>query len=231
MPSNESFGCFVSQTAARSSAAQDDFRKLFFQTTYGGDMRGQSLAPEGQMESMEAVLTMGHKSNKYLNYQMKRVPNFSKEFCGYSSDYSHKPNGDNHFNSHLRERLRETGSSGSLITADLPFTKTNYASDFARHEKERMRSAKQKCQYPPHRYCDPGRMLVTQSLSQTMHSAPSPEMNAKGQNLRPSTCFVRSSSHVGDFLKTTYGKDFVRREAHGRLRSQHSHSEPALRPL
>merc|ERR1740129_1756816 len=97
-------------------------RKLCFTTTNGDKYRGEPASADGQMESMAGVLTMGHKSNRYLQYQIKEVPPMGREFCKYSFDYSKKPMYDTVYNAQVKDRLREVGTSGSIVTADLPST-------------------------------------------------------------------------------------------------------------
>uniref|UniRef100_A0A7S1QJN6 Uncharacterized protein n=1 Tax=Alexandrium catenella TaxID=2925 RepID=A0A7S1QJN6_ALECA len=231
MPSNESFGCFVSSTAVRTASRDDDIKRLCFMTTASGDFRGQPLTPDGQMENMEGVLTMGHKTNKYMSYPLKRVPNFGRDFCNYSFDFRKKPFGDNALNHHTCQQLREYGTAGNIVTAKLPFSKTQYAAEFVARDEDAMKKAKGRSQEPPHRYCEDVRLLTTKSFSQFTHSVPSPEVRSKGQLLRPSSSLVRPQNHWEDAMRTTYGGDFMKRagkESRRRRKPSSSLSEPSL---
>lgn len=236
MPSNESFGCFVSPTAVRTTSSKDDIKRLCFQTTTRDDFRGRPLAPEGACESLEGVLTMGHKSNKYMSYPLKRVPNFGRDFCNYSLDFRKKPFGDNALNNSTCSELREYGTTGNIVTAKLPFSKTLNQSEFPHRDEEQMARARQKSQEPPHRYCENGRSFVTKSFSQSMHAAPSPEVSSKGQTMRPSSSLANPRNHWADAMRTTYGGDFRKGAgSEGRRRRgpssslSASYSEPTLR--
>uniref|UniRef100_A0A7S2FKN3 Uncharacterized protein n=1 Tax=Alexandrium andersonii TaxID=327968 RepID=A0A7S2FKN3_9DINO len=228
---NESFGCFVSPTAVRT-AKNDDIHRLCFMTTTSGAFRGQPPSSAGQMENLEGVLNMGHKSNKYMSYPLKRVPNLGREMCNYSIDFRKKPFRDGELNTWMCSQLREHGNSGSTFTASLPSSKTQYAADFIGRDSDTMRKARQKSQEPPHRHCDTGRLLVTKSFSQSTHGAPSPEVNSKGQLMRPSHSLVNPKSHWEDAMRTTYSGDFMKRttKADGRHRRRPSSScsEPSL---
>jgi len=210
MPSNESFGCFVSQAAVRTTLGPEDLKRLCFSTTNEGDFRGRPLEPDGQMENMSGVRELGKKSNKYMSYPEKRVPNFDRRSCSYSQDFWKKPFGDNEVNKFAHNQLREMGTCGSITTASLPFSRTTHAEDFRQLQADQIRNARQKSQVPPHRYCDNGRLLITKSFSQSMHGAPSSEVNVKGQFMRPSDSLANAKSH-GVLPRTTYNSTFHRR--------------------
>jgi len=208
MPGNSSFGVFVSPKA-HGKTSKDELRKLCFQSSTSHAFRGLPAAKDGQMESMEAVLTMGHKSNKYLGHQTKEVPNFGRQHCEYSEAFCRKPVTDSELNSQMRELFIEMGSSGTIVTADLPSTKSTHADDFRAHDRASRRRAKMKSAAPKQRYHNDKRLLETQSFSQTMHAAPSRDSWARGQSMRPVSQLDRVHNSLGDSFRTIYGKDFV----------------------
>jgi len=224
MPDNSSFGVFVS-AKAHGNTSKDELRKLCFQSSTGHAHRGLPAARDGQMESMEAVLTMGHKSNKYLSYQLKEVPNFGRQHCGYSESFCRKPLSDTEFNGQMRERLNELGSSGTIVTADLPSSKSTHADSFHAHDRASRRRAKMKSAAPKQRYHNDKRLLETQSFSQTMHAAPSRDSWARGKSVRPVDELDRAQNSLGDSFRTIYGKDFVGNS----LAARRSRSESDLR--
>lgn len=207
MPDNSSFGVFVSPKA--HSKSKDELRTLCFQSSTGHAFRGRPASRGGQMESMEAVLTMGHKPNKYLSYQLQEVPNFGRQHCGYSESFSRKPLADTEFNAKMRERLNELGSSGTIVSAALPSTKSTHADDFRAHDRASRRRAKMKSAAPEQRYKNDKRLLETQSFSQTMHAAPSQDSWVRGKTVRPRHQLDRAQNTLGDSFKTIYGKDFA----------------------
>lgn len=135
-PKNRSSGFCPSSKALlkhtmKSESSRDDVRKLYFQSTHGGDFAQYMNSRSPKEESAGEVYGIGHKTTKNLPFRYRQASSHDMGSF-YTQDYGLPKSSD----APLNKTLNKIFSRQHVTSVGAPsLTPGNYALDFVRHPK------------------------------------------------------------------------------------------------
>lgn len=245
LPGNHSFGVFTSSESS-NFLSKEDVRKHFFQTTSDRDFYERKLTAEDTSENMIHVHNAGKTYGKYLPYKPNTAPMLDRTACGYTREYTKKPNLTEQFNQNQTlSRAFRPARAKAQGTVSIGKWESGYCRDFTQSTPSEMANAKPSPLIPAKGGSleavlgGRGEMMVKKSHQQTTHHGDFKDtIKVNGEAQVPSDGNIKLQGyHSGDFSRTSYYNDFCgknqrRSQAVGsafRNQIQKSSSSPSVR--
>mmetsp|Transcript_86688 Transcript_86688/g.269467 ORF Transcript_86688/g.269467 Transcript_86688/m.269467 type:complete len:257 (-) Transcript_86688:31-801(-) len=132
-PTGSSFG----------AVKRDAVQRCYYQTAYQRGVPGSMPAEEDRGENFMDLHSVGQRTSKYMDYQLKTAPLLNRNACA-STAFSAKPLGDCHANRMLAENFKQGTNSapkGLNVTLD---GHSEYEACFRKRGQEDLERARQK---------------------------------------------------------------------------------------